>query len=106
MSTQTGESSASAMSKKNQNTTRSRMPSMFGMLLSFCCFLFVTHDNSLVVISVEVASSYEPTDISILDCSSSDLPFLIGRDDIGSLHVPRTNFSVVSKSYALTPVYR
>ncbi|MBA0742368.1 hypothetical protein Gogos_015434 [Gossypium gossypioides] len=85
---------------------RSRTPSMFGMLLSFCSFLFITHNNSLVAISVEVASSYEPTDISILDCSSSDLPFLIGRNDIGSLHVPRTNFSVVSKYYALAPVYR
>ncbi|TYI57503.1 hypothetical protein E1A91_D11G286100v1 [Gossypium mustelinum] len=85
---------------------RSRMPSMFGTLLSFCSFLFITHNNSLVAISVEVASSYEPTYISILDCSSSDLPFLIGRNDIGSLHVPRTNFSVVSKYYALAPVYR
>ncbi|MBA0561329.1 hypothetical protein Golob_018170, partial [Gossypium lobatum] len=84
---------------------RSRMPSMFGMLLSFCSFLFITHNNSLVAISVEVASSYDPTDISILDCSSSDLPFLIDRDDIGSLHVPRTNFSVVSKYYPLSPVY-
>ncbi|TYJ11351.1 hypothetical protein E1A91_A11G270800v1 [Gossypium mustelinum] len=85
---------------------RSRMPSMFGMLLSFCSFLFITHNNSLVAISVEVASSYEPTDILILDCSSSDIPFLIERDDIGSFHVPRTNFSVVSKYYALAPVYR
>ncbi|KAL1074331.1 hypothetical protein V6Z11_D11G282800 [Gossypium hirsutum] len=93
------------MSKKNQNMARSRMPSMFGMLLSFCTFLFITHKNSLVAVSVEVASSYEPTDISILDCSSSDLPFLIDRDDIGSLHVPRTNFSVVSKYYPLSPVY-
>ncbi|KAE8662594.1 hypothetical protein F3Y22_tig00113279pilonHSYRG00051 [Hibiscus syriacus] len=49
------------MSEKRKNKTRSPMPSKFGMLLSFICFLFVTH-----TISVEAVSSY--------DCSSFDEP--------------------------------
>ncbi|KAE8699180.1 putative Malectin/receptor protein kinase family protein [Hibiscus syriacus] len=52
----------SSMSEKSKNTTRSSIPSKFGMFLSsFIWFLVVTH-----TISVEAVSSY--------DCSSFDEP--------------------------------
>ncbi|KAE8699159.1 hypothetical protein F3Y22_tig00110584pilonHSYRG00056 [Hibiscus syriacus] len=79
------------------------MPSMFTMLF-FYSFLLLTH-NSPVALSVELASPYEPKDIRILDCSSSVLQPLRDMDNIGSLHVPITNFSVVSKVYSKEPNY-
>ncbi|KAK9042086.1 hypothetical protein V6N11_017165 [Hibiscus sabdariffa] len=67
------------MSEKSKNTTRTPMPSKFGMLVSFCSLLFVTQ-----TISVEAASSYEPTDTRTLDCSSVD------KSNISSFPAPET----------------
>ncbi|KAK8589579.1 hypothetical protein V6N12_023973 [Hibiscus sabdariffa] len=78
---------SSTRSEKSKNTTKSPMPSKFGMLVSFCSFLFVAH-----TISVEAASSYEPRDTITLDCSSSesDEPYSMGRNNVGSYHVHGT----------------
>ncbi|XP_022719848.1 receptor-like protein kinase FERONIA [Durio zibethinus] len=70
-------------------------------MLSFSFFLIVTH-NSLVAISVDLPSSYEPTDTFSLDCSS-DLASVIDR--MGSLNPSKTNFYVVSKDYTREPSY-
>ncbi|GMI65160.1 FERONIA [Hibiscus trionum] len=73
------------MSEKSKNTSRSPMRSKFGMLVSFCSFLFVTH-----TMYVEAASSYKPTDTRTLDCSSIHEPSFIDRNNVCSFNVPGT----------------